>query len=561
MNMSLRRISRSRLFALLALLLAPAAAIRAAHLAPSPQQTTIAGGHFRVAGTIVSSLSGAPLARARVSLTSTRDARQSLQIVTGDDGRFDFTGIPAGKFSLRGAKRGFVAAAYEQHEQFSTAIVTGAGFDTENLVLRLTPLAFISGKVTGEVGDPVHHAQVWLYRNITTGGFTRVNRVSADSTDDQGYYEFPAVPPGEYFISASGRPWYAVHPAHAAPEGAAVNPPPNVAPSLDVAYPATYYSGATNSEGATPIAIKAGDHAQIDLHLNPVPALHLIVHVDEQQQGGYSMPTFRRHSFDSTEWVSSNFTQRISPGVFEVTGVPAGRYTVSQLQQGSQQSSEIVLSEDAQDVDVSHGELSARVIVKAVLPPSEKPPRQLFIALRNPRRQFAGNGAVDASGEIAFDIVPPGKYSIVAGSTDRPYSVSRVSAAGTADTAGPIIDVAAGASLDLTVYLVGGTVSLEGVVKRGDKPASGIMVALIPSAPESHLELFRRDQSDLDGTFILRGVIPGSYTLVAVEDAWGFAWLEPGALARYLRNGQNITISDPMRGSITLPEPVQVQPR
>jgi len=30
---------------------------------------------------------------------------------------------------------------------FSTAIVTGAGFDTENLVLRLTPLALLGGKV------------------------------------------------------------------------------------------------------------------------------------------------------------------------------------------------------------------------------------------------------------------------------------------------------------------------------------------------------------------------------------------------------------------------------
>jgi hypothetical protein len=34
--------------------------------------------------------------------------------------------------------------------------------------------------------------------------------------------------------------------------------------------------------------------------------------------------------------------------------------------------------------------------------------------------------------------------------------------------------------------------------------------------------MFRRDQSDFDGSFVLRGVVPGSYTIVGVEDAWGF---------------------------------------
>jgi len=49
------------------------------------------------------------------------------------------------------------------------------------------------------------------------------------------------------------------------------------------------------------------------------------------------------------------------------------------------------------------------------------------------------------------------------------------------------------------------------------------MVALVPKDPESHLEMFRRDQSDLDGSFVLPRRDPGSYTIFAVEDAWGFS--------------------------------------
>ena len=87
------------------------------------------------------------------------------------------------------------------------------------------------------------------------------------------------------------------------------------------------------------------------------------------------------------------------------------------------------------------------------------------------------------------------------------------------------------------------------------------MVALVPKDPEAHLEMFRREQSDLDGTFVVRDVIPGSYTIVAVEDAWGFPWLQPGELGRYLLHGQELTITESMKGTVYLPEPVQVQPR
>jgi hypothetical protein len=65
--------------------------------------------------------------------------------------------------------------------------------------------------------------------------------------------------------------------------------------------------------------------------------------------------------------------------------------------------------------------------------------------------------------------------------------------------------------------------------------------------PETHVDLFQRDQSDFDGTFLLRGVIPGMYTVVAVEDAWGFDWFKAGVLARDAQKGQNVIVAK-MRG-------------
>jgi protocatechuate 3,4-dioxygenase beta subunit len=87
------------------------------------------------------------------------------------------------------------------------------------------------------------------------------------------------------------------------------------------------------------------------------------------------------------------------------------------------------------------------------------------------------------------------------------------------------------------------------------------MVGLVPNNPEANVDLFRRDQSDFDGTFTLAGVVPGTYTIVAVENAWGFEWLKAGVLARYVQHGQNVIIGEKMSGTLHLPDAVEVQER
>jgi hypothetical protein len=59
----------------------------------------------------------------------------------------------------------------------------------------------------------------------------------------------------------------------------------------------------------------------------------------------------------------------------------------------------------------------------------------------------------------------------------------------------------------------------------------------------------------------LQGVFSGAYTIMAVGDAWGFDWLQPGVLARYVQHGQNVNVGELLRGTVHLPEAVEVQPR
>src|SRR5690242_6711159 len=57
-----------------------------------------APGPYRIAGTLVSSTDNSPLSRARVTLQDVH-TRKEIFLITGDDGRFAFSNIPAGKYA------------------------------------------------------------------------------------------------------------------------------------------------------------------------------------------------------------------------------------------------------------------------------------------------------------------------------------------------------------------------------------------------------------------------------------------------------------------------------
>src|SRR4029077_1700347 len=80
------------------------------------------GQGFKIAGTVVNEVTGAALARVKVSIADTRARAQRIEMVTGEGGHFEFTGVPAGKYALQGTRRGYITSSYEQHEQYSTAI-------------------------------------------------------------------------------------------------------------------------------------------------------------------------------------------------------------------------------------------------------------------------------------------------------------------------------------------------------------------------------------------------------------------------------------------------------
>ena len=515
---------------------------------------------FRIAGTIVNAIGGNPLARARVTIVDAKNRQKSYWMITSDDGRFDFKQVSPGKYSLQGAKRGFIPAFYDEHEGFSTAIVTGAGLDTEHLVLRLDPSAMLSGKILDELGEPVRQATVSLYREDRQVGVGRIIKFRVSVTDDQGGYEFSNLDAGSYFVSATAKPWYALHTVSSG-EPAAGNLLAAVDQSLDVAYAITYYGDATEPDDATPIPVRGGDRLQADIHLNPVPALHLLFHVPENGANGFTMPMLQKPSFDGMEMIQSDGMQQLSPGVFEMTGVAPGRYSVRTPEAGrGAEANEVDITTNGQELDMSTAQRAStvkatiQVLGEATLPP------QIEVALRNSKMRIVAWQEMDAKGEVAFQDLAPGKYDVLAGSRPKAYSVARMSSE-SGVIPGHTLNVTAGASMAITLSLVGGTVNVEGFARSAGKATSGAMVVLVPKNPQSNRELFRRDQSDQDGSFLLRSVIPGSYTIVAIENGWDLDWSRPGVIEHYAQHGQTITVTDHTQTTMRLTDQVEVQPR
>ena len=531
--------------------------------AQAPSAGQQAPSTYTVSGTVVSATTGTPLAQTRVTLTDTNNSRNVASLLTGEDGRFAFRRLGPGKYSLQGSRRGYLTSGYQQHEQFWSALVTGEKLETQNLVLRLMPAAVLSGKVLDEAGEPVRGAEVKLYMEQRANGMTRVMPAGNTPTNDLGVFEFFSLSPGKYFAAVSAKPWYAVHPP-SAPPGSTVSAPVLVDKPLDVAYPSTYYGGTTSSDDASPILIKGGDREEIEISLAPVESLHLLFHVPEEgQQQGFQAPVLEKRVFDSVDYVPIQGVNPVSPGVMELTGVPAGKYTVRipAAQGQAAKFTEADIRNDGQELETNKAELAASMKLTVELPNDEPAPTQLALALQDERGQIAAFNLVGADGRVAFDDLAVGSYKIIAARTaEKAYAVGRILEEN-GQAVGPIVNVTEGAELQLRVTLIGGVASVQGIVKRGDKPASGIMVVLIPASPELQQDLFRRDQTDSDGSFSLPDIIPGTYTVAAIEDAWDFDWSQPSALARYAQNGQPVTISAGKTGTIRLHDPVQVQPR
>jgi hypothetical protein len=475
--------------------------------------------------------------------------------ITDDEGVFAFTGVPPGKYVLSARHRGYVAQMYHQHEFFTTAIIVGPGLQSENLIFGLRPAASISGVVDDESGDPVRHANVLLYRQLFNGGRRRTVQMGGANTNDEGYYHFGHLDPGTYFVAVSAQPWYAQHArtVHVFTKSSddpvtreILQPIAEQNQALDVVYPIAFYSNAGDLQGATPIALHSGDAAIADFRMRPVPSMHFMVKTpapDPEQNTGVSVTQTVAES--STIWLPAQVNQ-VAPGLMEVTGVPQGRFNLvlnSRRGSAATHRSQSVQPENDSEVDVTRN--TSSVVVSGILriEDGSPVPQPARVRLVIPATGEMFDTTVSAAGEFSFkdNPVEPGNYEIVIIEPQALFIRSLTSE--NAKTSGRSFQIATAQDVSLTIHASKGNGRVTGVALNKDKPASGVMIVLAPLDLKSNPALFRRDQSDSDGSFALNVVVPGRYTLMAIEDGWDLEWGDPAVLQKYVAGGESVLIA------------------
>ena len=506
---------------------------------------------YQISGKVVDSHTGATLARCSVQIADVRFRSQSRTTLSGDDGSFAFDGLALGKYSLTAQRRGYLEQSYEEHEQYSTAIAVGPGLVSEDLIFRLVAEAVIAGTITDEAGEPVRGAQVRLFEDQDSNGIRTTQPRQTVTTDDRGMYEIAELRPGAYFLVVTARPWYSQRLQRANFDGGTQNQ------ALDLAYPTTFYPGVADQESAAPIPIKGGERLEANLTLAAQPAmrLHIAANLGAPHQGLSLM--LSQSIFGQTEVLPTQID--VHPdGSADVEGVLPGHYdvTLNRFTPGQGRSDPRHFDADVTGgtVELSEDMSTAEITVTGkVVSPSGKLPRTAGILLRTPRARRQEYAPLGDAGEFSIG-VQPGTYEVV-GNIDGMY-IASVKASG-AQLAGRMLTVKADDTPKLEIIAGSGQGEIEGVAARGDKPASAVMVLLAPEDAKNNQILFRRDQSDSDGSFDLQDIIPGHYRLLAIEKGWELEWANPAVLATFLAKSIPIEV----KAGDHLKQTVEVQTR
>ena len=287
---------------------------------------------------------GRPVKRARVLLNAP-ELPGGRGALTDDQGTFDFTELPQGRYTLAVSKNGFVNLAYGQRRplQPGTPLQLNDGQQMLGLEFRLPRGSVIAGRVFDESGEALPGATVRVMAYRYAQGSRQLVPAGNSATDDRGQYRIWGLNPGDYYVTAVARntnagpgvPFGGRGGRGGGPSanvGGTAPPASADAPELS-AYAPTYYPGVESIAQARPISVALSAEAlDIDFSVLLVRTARVtgrviasdgsavstgnVVLTPEGQQSGRPGP-------------GTGFGSRIEwDGAFNIANVPPGRYVL-----------------------------------------------------------------------------------------------------------------------------------------------------------------------------------------------------------------------------------------
>jgi protocatechuate 3,4-dioxygenase beta subunit len=460
-----------------------------------------------------------PVKKASIQLFGQRGQEAPYSTITDAAGHFVIDSVKPGRYLIKVEHPGLVATG----PRLSLNIISE---DTSEVLLHMQPAAVITGKITDADGDPVRDANVMATR-VGSSHRWRGHDSGNGNTNDLGEFRIPDLHPGRYTVVATPGRDLPVLDARS-PEGQG-----------QLVYVATYYPGTLDQNQAVSVDAEAGQETPVTFGILTSRAFRVTGNVLGLPASGIGQIMLNsEHKFDAE--------QQLQPGgKFEFSNLLPGSYHVRiivvSLGNGKPASMRVlgvnrnieVINDDIRDINLQVDQ-GAPVRGRFRMETGEQFDWTQLTVMLTSNDENAGlllpsNGSepptfstVAKDGSFEMKTVPSDRYHLVVGargSSDklRDYFTKSVMLNGQ-DLGDSGFDVNSATDLEVVISARGATIEGTVVDDKG-KPVSSATVVDVPDSDHRlRSDLYQQDTSDERGHFSLRGLNPGSYTVLAFED-------------------------------------------
>jgi hypothetical protein len=540
---------------------------------PPPRDTrprTAATATASISGTVVSDeAQPRKLRRVRVTVNGAVMETGGRTVITDDDGRYQFSGLPPGQYGLTAVKDGYIAARYGSGRPprltggIRNVPATGLSLrsgDSVTADFRLARGAVITGVVTDADGRPEEGVLVAAYSYQFISGSPE-RRLSVASpylrTDDRGMYRIYGLRTGEYVVGAQR-----------GTSGAEPTLKPSTTDARNVTATPVYFPSATDVTAATWIKVAAGDErAGLDIQIRYVLTATVVGTVALPSGTTFARVVLARAAGPTGTYEPIAGTTTQPDGAFLLANVVPGHYTLFAVAQGPSAPGQPTPTSGAGTIGIDvDGEDVTGVSIPTSSPFSlsgtfafdgADPPEMRLGRMTLPLALIGG-----AIGPTPYFQPVDDSHFTISALVPGTYRVTGATVPGTRAPLG---------KWWLKSIAIGGREALDGpieirqpsdeiVVTFGDQASaiSGTVTGAQGSPlPNTFVVIFGADRAswfinsrrvagvrtDAQGRYTIRNLPPGEYRAAVALDLDQGEWFDPDVLQGFLTSAEPVTIT------------------
>jgi protocatechuate 3,4-dioxygenase beta subunit len=529
-------------------------------------------GTASITGQVVALDTGRPLKRARVSLNAA-ELPEGRSAVTDEQGRYSFQNLPAGRYNISVSKPGFIGLAWGARRpgRAGRPFPLADGERARGADFMLPRGSVVTGHVYDEDGEPMVGAQVRAMRFQYMQGEKRLIPAGSSTSDDRGEFRIFSLQPGIYYVAATSTQTGSMNLVESG-EGMTVvarydGVNYSVAPPAQAAatgFAPTYYPGVTAVADALPVNVGLQAEAgNVDFVLQLVPTARVsgtVMLADGSPAAGGSLTLSPDDGTNSARYLGANYGSGIRPdGSFMIMNVPPGRYIAFARGQDRRAREPLFAM---QNVSVSGADVTG---VALTLAPGQTVSGTVTIEAGS---SAASLGRVrvsvtplsslpiptpPASGALldgSFSLTPvvAGNYLVRVSGLPQNFAL-KAAYYGGRDVADLPLEVRAGQNIGgMNVVISDRVTEISGTVPDADGQLvlDYTVVAFSTDAsnwrPQSRF--IQTGRPDAGGQFRIRGLPPGDYMVVALDDVETGEWFDPAFLDSARRSAVRVSLGD-----------------